>query len=124
MADTDRLRIDKWLWFARVVKTRTAAAALCEDGSVRINGARIGQAHKPVRIGDVLTVALQGRVRVLKVIALAARRGPFSEAQLIYEDLSPEPLGFDRPSPGTGSERGPGRPTGMARRQFARLKGR
>lgn len=124
MADTDRLRIDKWLWFARVVKTRTAAAALCEDGSVRINGARIGQAHKPVRIGDVLTVALQGHVKVLKVIALAARRGPSSEAQLIYEDLSPQPPRFDLPSPVAGSEPGSGRPTGIGRRQLARLKDR
>lgn len=124
MADTDRLRIDKWLWFARVVKTRSAAASLCEDGSVRINGARVEQAHKPVRIGDVLTIALQGRVKVLKVVALAARRGPYSEAQHIYEDLSPEPPRVDLPSPVAGREPGSGRPTKVERRQLDRLKDR
>lgn len=93
------LRIDKWLWFARVVKTRSAAAGLCEDGSVRLNGQKVDQAHKPVRLGDVLTVALPGRVKVLKVLALGERRGPFSEAQHLYEDLSPPAPRFDPPSP-------------------------
>lgn len=99
MPEADRLRIDKWLWFARVVKTRGAAAALCEGGSVRLNGVKVDQAHKAVRVGDVLTVALPGRVKVLKVLAFAARRGPFSEAQHLYEDLSPEAPRSTLPSP-------------------------
>ncbi|MCA0318037.1 MAG: RNA-binding S4 domain-containing protein [Proteobacteria bacterium] len=123
MNETDRLRIDKWLWFARVVKTRSAAAKLCEDGSVRLNGAKVEQAHKPVRPGDVLTVALAGRVKVLKVVALAERRGPYSEAQHIYEDLSPEPLRFDPPSPIVERDPGSGRPTKAERRETDRLKG-
>ena len=124
MAGTDKLRIDKWLWFARVVKTRSAAAALCEDGSVRLNGVRVDQAHKAVRPGDVLTVALTGRVKVLKVVSLAERRGPYSEAQHIYEDLSPEPPRFDLPSPVAAREPGAGRPTKAERRETDRLKDR
>lgn len=122
MAGTDKLRIDKWLWFARVVKTRSAAAALCEDGSVRLNGVRVDQAHRPVRVGDVLTIALPGRVKVLKVVSFTERRGPYSEARHIYEDLSPEPPRHDLPSPVAEREPGAGRPTKAERRQLDRLK--
>ncbi len=124
MTETGRLRADKWLWFARVVKTRSAAAKLCEDGSVRLNGTRLDQAHKPVKPGDVLTIALAGRVKVLKVVSLAERRGPYSEAQHIYEDLSPEPPRFDPPSPVVVRDAGSGRPTKAERREIDRLKGR
>lgn len=122
MGETGKLRIDKWLWFARVVKTRSAAAALCEDGSVRLNGTRVDQAHKAIRIGDVVTVALAGRIKVLKVVSLAERRGPYSEAQHIYEDLSPEPPRFDPPSPVAERETGSGRPTKAERRDLDRLR--
>jgi ribosome-associated heat shock protein Hsp15 len=122
LSDTGKLRIDKWLWFARVVKTRSAAAALCEDGSVRLNGIRVDQAHKAVRVGDVVTVALTGRIKVLKVVSLAERRGPYAEAQHIYEDLSPEPPRFDPPSPVAEREAGSGRPTKSERRDLDRLR--
>ncbi len=122
MTEIGRLRVDKWLWFARVVKTRSAATKLCEDGSVRLNGARLDQAHKPVRLGDVLTIALTGGVKVLKVVSLAERRGPYSEAQHIYEDLSPEPPRFDPPPPVVARDAGSGRPTKAERRETDRLK--
>ena len=122
MGETGKLRIDKWRWFARVVKTRSAAAALCEDGSVRLNGTRVDQAHKAIRIGDVVTVALAGRIKVLKVLALAERRGPYAEAQHIYEDLSPEPPRFEPPSPVAEREPGSGRPTKADRRDLDRLR--
>ena len=63
----DRQRIDKWLWHARVVRTRSAAAGLAASGHVRINGQRIHSPSRAVRSGDVVTVALEGAVRVLKV---------------------------------------------------------
>ena len=122
MSETGKLRIDKWLWFARVVKTRAAAAGLCEDGSVRLNGQRVEQAHKSVRIGDVLTVGLAGRVKVLKVLALAERRGPYSVAQHLYEDQSPEPPRLELPSPVAERDDGAGRPTKAERRALDRLK--
>ena len=84
----DRQRLDKWLWFARVLKSRTLAARLVEAGHVRINGQRAAGPAKPIAVGDVLTIALDREVRVLEVAALAERRGPFAEARLLYRDLS------------------------------------
>lgn len=80
-------RIDKWLCFARVVKTRSLAAKLVEAGHVRINGVRSDNAAKVLREGDVLTVALERQVRVLRVVADGDRRGPFKEASQLFEDL-------------------------------------
>ena len=83
----ERQRLDKWLWFARVVKTRALAAKLVTAGHVRLNGARAAGPDKPVRPGDVLTIALERQVRVLKVVAPGARRGPYEEARHLYQDL-------------------------------------
>ncbi len=84
----ERQRLDKWLWFARMARTRTAAAQLVADGHIRINGQRVTQAAKAVRPGDVLTIALQRDVRLLRVVAPGERRGPYEEARLLYEDLT------------------------------------
>ena len=84
----ERQRLDKWLWFARVVKTRALAAKLVTAGHVRLNGARAAGPDKPVRPGDVLTIALERQVRVLKVVAPGERRGPYEDARHLYEDLS------------------------------------
>ncbi|HYS47784.1 MAG TPA: RNA-binding S4 domain-containing protein [Xanthobacteraceae bacterium] len=83
----DRQRIDKWLWHARVVRTRTDAAALATTGRVRVNGQRIDAAGRAVRPGDVITVSLDRRVRVMKVAGFAERRGPPAVARQLYEDL-------------------------------------
>ena len=83
----DRQRLDKWLWHARVVKARTSAAALVEAGHVRINGVREKAPGHAVKPGDVLTVALDNSVRILKVVAFAERRGDAPAARLLYEDL-------------------------------------
>ena len=87
----DRQRIDKWLWHARVVRTRSAAAALSDSGLVRINGARIDSSSRPVRPGDAVTIALDRTVRILKVIGFAERRGSADMARILYEDLTPPP---------------------------------
>src|SRR5208283_4285762 len=87
-AEPDRQRIDKWLWHARVVSTRGAAAALAASGHVRVNGTRIDAPSRMVRTGDVITVALERRVRVLKVQGFVERRGPASARQTLYEDLT------------------------------------
>jgi ribosome-associated heat shock protein Hsp15 len=81
------LRLDKWLWFARVVKTRSLAQKLANDGYVRINGQRAGSAAKLVRPGDILTIALPTRARVLKVLDVAERRGPAADAVGMYDEL-------------------------------------
>ena len=83
------LRLDKFLWFARLAKTRTFAQEVAEAGHMRISGRTVDRAHAAVRIGDVLSFPLHGRVRVIRVEALPARRGPADEARLCYTDLSP-----------------------------------
>ena len=86
----DSLRLDKFLWFARIVKTRVAAQALAEEGRIRIAGRVVDRAHAPVRVGDVLSFAHRGQVRVLKIEALPARRGPPAEARALYSELTSE----------------------------------
>ncbi len=83
----DRQRIDRWLWNARIVRTRSAAASLAIVGYVRVNGVRVAAPGRDVKCGDVVTVALDGGVRVLKVVGLAPRRGNAAAASQLYEDL-------------------------------------
>ncbi|MGY3584992.1 RNA-binding S4 domain-containing protein [Bradyrhizobium sp. 41S5] len=83
----DRQRLDKWLWHARLVKARTSAAELVASGHVRINGTREKSPGHAVKAGDVITVALDNSVRVLKVTGFAERRGDASSARVLYEDL-------------------------------------
>ena len=99
----ERQRVDRWLVCARVVKTRSLAAKLVTGGKVRINREKTGQASHPVRTGDVLTITLMRQVLVYRVLRLAERRGPASEARLLYEDLTPPEIRGDRlePAPGT-----------------------
>jgi len=83
------LRLDKFLWFARLAKTRTFAQEVAEAGHMRIDGRVVDRAHATVRIGNVLSFPLHGRVRVIRIEALPARRGPAEEARAHYTDLSP-----------------------------------
>lgn len=87
----DRQRIDKWLWHARVVRARAAASALVSSGRIRLNGARISTPGHTIRIGDVLTIALDQRVRLWKVAGFSERRGDASAARLLYIDLEEQP---------------------------------
>lgn len=91
--DKDWQRLDKWLWCARFLRARGDCAGLAAQGFIRINRQATDKAHARVRIGDVLTVPLAGRVRVVRILALSARRGPATEARLLYEDLSEDPIG-------------------------------
>jgi ribosome-associated heat shock protein Hsp15 len=86
-APLDRQRLDKWLWHARVVKARSHAAALVGAGHVRLNGARETAPGHAVKAGDVLTIALDRGVRVLKVLGFSERRGNAAAARVLYEDL-------------------------------------
>jgi ribosome-associated heat shock protein Hsp15 len=115
----ERQRIDKWLWHARVVRTRAAAAALAASGHVRINGQRVDAPSRPVRPGDVVTVALDRAVRVLKVLAFAERRGSADAARALCETLEP-PIAR-APLPPGQREAGAGRLTKHERRAIERL---
>jgi ribosome-associated heat shock protein Hsp15 len=87
----DRQRIDRWLWHARIVRTREAAAALIGAGHVRLNGSRMAAPGRAVRCGDVITIALDGGVRVLKIAGFAERRGPGGSGRALYQDLAEKP---------------------------------
>lgn len=93
----ERQRLDKWLWHARVVKARTSAAALVEGGHVRINGVREKSPGHGVKPGDVLTVALDNSVRILKVIGFSERRGDATAARALFEDLQATNLKEPKP---------------------------
>jgi len=122
----DRQRIDKWLWHARVVRTRTSAASLVDSGHVRLNGERVTAASRPVKTGDVVTVALDRTVRVMKVTGFAERRGDADAARLLFDDLSPKSETSSASTEPVTAERDPGsgRPTKQERRAIDRLLGR
>ncbi len=80
-------RLDKWLWHARFFKTRGLAQKACEAGRIRLNGRRITKAHRTIAPGDVLTFVQGKMVRIVRVCAVAGRRGPAREAQRLYEEI-------------------------------------
>ncbi len=138
MPDPDRQalqRIDRWLWFARIAKSRTLAQALIERGKVRINRIKIDKTSTTVKPGDVLTLSLGPRVISVEIIGVGSRRGPAAEAQALYRDLAPLPpppkAGQPRearpadinPHHATRSE-GSGRPTKRERRLTDKFRGR
>ncbi len=85
---SDGQRLDRWLWFSRLIKSRTSAAQLVLDGKVRVNRTRIAKPSHAIRAGDVLTIALNGKVQIVRVLAPGRRRGPPLEAMTLYENLS------------------------------------
>lgn len=84
------LRLDRFLWFARIVKTRALAQQMAAQGRLRLNGRVVDKAHAIIRAGDVLGFASRGEVRVLKIEALPVRRGPPAEARMLYSELTSE----------------------------------
>lgn len=121
---SDSLRIDRWLWFARFYKSRTLAAEACTARHVRSNGAPVVKPGHSVKIGDVLTFSLGPHIRIVKVLALGERRGPYEEARQLYQDLSP-PIAPAAARPAIAGQREPGegRPTKADRRAIDRLQG-
>jgi ribosome-associated heat shock protein Hsp15 len=117
-------RLDKWLFFARAVKSRTLAQKLIETGAVRVNSERTIHTDRQVGEGDVLTMAIHQRLMVWRIREPGSRRGPPAEAQALYEDLSPPvPPRVSEPAPFVAREVGAGRPTKKERRATDRLSG-
>ncbi len=122
-------RLDKWLWFARVAKTRTLAAGLVVGGKVRVNKAKTDKPSLSVRIGDVLTITTRAKVRILRIMAPGERGGPPASAQQLYEDITPKALMPGDAAGGGSVERATqapiredgGRPTKRDRRALERL---
>jgi len=117
-------RLDKWLWFARLFKSRTVASRLCISGRLRVNGASVSKARYGLRPGDVLTFPKGAHIRVIEVRDLGVRRGPAAEARTLYEDLEPPALkrATAGPPPVARRLRGSGRPTKAERRATDRLR--
>ena len=121
------LRLDKWLWYGRFFKTRSAATKAISGGRFRLDGVVMNKPHRQALCGQVLTFIQGDRIRVIKIMALGSRRGPATEASLLYEDLTPArdvpsktrevtQLEFESRSKGSG------RPTKLQRRETDRLK--
>lgn len=113
-----RLRLDKWLWYARFFRTRSLAAKACAAHRLRINGEVVSKTHATVKPGDVLTFPLGPHIRIIEILALGKRRGPAPEARTLYNDLSPPEPAQRRALAGDGS----GRPTKAGRRAIMRFK--
>lgn len=86
----ESLRLDKWFWQARFFKSRAIASKVCEGGGVRLNHHPVAKAHQLVRVGDQLTFPQGNRIQVIEVLALGVRRGPASEAQMLYRVIPVE----------------------------------
>lgn len=86
--ETGSQRLDKWLWFARLVKSRTLAARLVEEGHARVNRVKVDKPAQPIKPGDVLTLSLGSHIRVLRVLDPGTRRGPATQARSLYEDVT------------------------------------
>ncbi len=115
---TPKLRIDKWLWYARFFKTRTLAAAQVSAGHVRVNSAKVHKPAHTVVAGDVLTFPQGKHIRVIRVDAIGTRRGPAPEAQTLYTDLEPPQAKTETPVLRNPGFEGKGRPTGRDRRKL------
>ena len=109
-----KLRLDKWLWQARFFKTRSTAAREIAAGHVRVNSDKTDKPSRAVGPGDVLTFVQARRVRVVRIEALGTRRGPATEAQTLYSDLSPA----ENTAPDNPGFDGKGRPTKRDRRSL------
>jgi ribosome-associated heat shock protein Hsp15 len=117
----DTVRIDKWLWAARMFKTRSQATKACTAGRVKCNG-EVAKAGKLVRVGDRIDVVAPSHRRVVDVVALAEKRGPAAVARALYHDKTPHPQ--ERPPPLAARDRGAGRPSKRDRRLLIRFRDR
>lgn len=121
-------RLDKWLWFARIAKSRTLAASLVAGGKMRVNRVKATKPSQTIKVGDVITSGAQKGVRILRVSALGARRGPAAEARTLYDELTPAApdtkAAAHAPLASGERLRGSGRPTKRERRLTDRLKER
>ena len=116
------IRIDKWLWHARIVKSRSLAQKLVVAGKVRINREKTTSASHMVHIGDVLTISLEREVIIREIMAIGQSRRPYCEARMLYRDLSSPPAGEEGTQPAMPAPAN--RPASQDRRALRRLSGK
>jgi ribosome-associated heat shock protein Hsp15 len=88
VAQSSCRRLDQWLWVARFAKTRSLASRLCTAGAVTLNGMTVRKANRMIRVGDIVVVPMGVLLRTIRVKALGGRRGPPSEARLLYDETA------------------------------------
>lgn len=110
-------RLDSWIWAVRLVKTRSAATAMCRAGHVRVNGERAKAAHS-LKIGDEIRLRTGDEGRVVVVRQILAKRVGAPQAAVAYDDLTPAPLPREERVVVAARERGAGRPTKRDRRKI------
>ena len=119
-------RVDQWLFFSRLTKSRSLAGRLVTTGKVRLNKEKLVKPSQTVKEGDVITAMINNGVRIIRVEGLGTRRGPASEAQLLYTDLTPEQKKHDKGrlvvANSPSRPKGMGRPTKKDRRRIDSLK--
>ena len=125
-AESDTLRIDKWLWAARFFKTRALATEAVAGGKVRVNGERV-KAARAVRPGDTLSIHIGHYEYVVRVLGLSAKRGPAAQAVLLYAESEPSKQARKELAARLSAEARSvpateGRPTKKERRQVIRFK--
>ena len=122
-----KVRLDKWLWYARFFKTRALASRAISNGRFRLDGDLMSKPHRQANCGQVLTFSQGARIRVVRIKALGLRRGPAKEAALLFDDLAPivpaaENKNFSPLPAFENRQAGDGRPTKRHRRETDRLK--
>jgi ribosome-associated heat shock protein Hsp15 len=122
VSESSGVRLDSWVWSVRLFKTRSAAAAACRAGHVRVNGVSAKPAQA-LRVDDEVRVRVDGRERIVVVARLIRKRVGAPEAALCLIDKSPPPPPREVLMSVPTRERGSGRPTKRERRELDRLRG-
>ena len=90
---TEKIRLDTWLWYARFYKSRSLSSKAILNGKLRINSNKITKPATKVKTNDVLTLNYVNEIRIIQIQRLGSRRGPASEAQSLYIDLTEDRIG-------------------------------
>ena len=90
---TEKIRLDTWLWYARFYKSRSLSSKAILSGKLRINSNKITKPATKVKTNDVLTLNYVNEIRIIQIQSLGFRRGPASEAQSLYIDLTEDRTG-------------------------------
>ena len=124
--EKNTLRLDVYLYYIRIFKSRSLATKYILSNRLRISGQVTQKPHKMISIGDVLSMAIRGNVKILKILDIPNRRGPYSESLNFYEDITPIENNQKREylKPNIKFAERVGRPTKRERRQIDRLMNR
>lgn len=122
-----KIRLDKWLWFTRVAKTRNLCSKHIQEGHIFVNGAKVTKPSKMVEINDVITITISEKQRILRILALGEKRASATLASQLYEDITPhiektQTENIHMNIPIAIREKGQGRPTKKERRLTDHLR--